>query len=337
VNWSSNGAAWWCGRTEFRRSRPGFIRAGVLQGGNYRGRLMVSRGLDILSAKQAGDPLASRPDASFDCTSLYGWFTWDRPLAGLFSLALGGRGQLASDPVLVTQDLGLGGSSFLRGYNFNERSGDEGIMGFGELRYAWRGNGFWLPRGKAYVFADGGVVSNLEDGFANLTPAIVAQKAVAASSDPVLAGTTLTYTITVANTGNAPALGTFLEDAIPDGTTYVAGSTTLNGASVPDVGGVMPFTSSAAINSLNSPQGQILSGLDQTAVIVFQVQIDDPAPPQVFNQGIVTSVGIAASLTDDPGTPAVGDATATLINSIVTAYLRIRKTNTPGFNNEIDQ
>lgn len=145
--------------------KAGIYSRGRLAGGNYRGRLMVSRGLDILSATQAGDPLASRSDASFDFTSLYGWFTWDRPLGNSFSLALGGRGQLATDPVLVTQDLGLGGTSFLRAYNFNERSGDQGIMGFGELRYDWRGKGFWLPRGQVYVFADGGVVSNLDGGF----------------------------------------------------------------------------------------------------------------------------------------------------------------------------
>jgi len=67
--------------------------------------------------------------------------------------------------VLATEDIGLGGTSFLRGYDFNERSGDNGIMGFGELRFDWRGEGFWLPRGQAYIFADAGVVSNLEDGF----------------------------------------------------------------------------------------------------------------------------------------------------------------------------
>lgn len=38
-------------------------------------------------------------------------------------------------------------------------------MGYGELRYNWRGKGFWLPRAQAYVFADAGTVSNLQDGF----------------------------------------------------------------------------------------------------------------------------------------------------------------------------
>ncbi|MEE4201757.1 ShlB/FhaC/HecB family hemolysin secretion/activation protein [Erythrobacter sp.] len=144
--------------------RAGLYSRGRFAEGDYRGRLMVSRGLDILSATEPGDPLASRDDASAEFTSLYGWLVWDRPIAGPVSVALGARGQLASDPLLATEDLGLGGTSFLRGYNFNERSGDEGIMGFGELRYGWRGSGFWLPKGQVYAFADGGTVSNLEDG-----------------------------------------------------------------------------------------------------------------------------------------------------------------------------
>ena len=155
---------------EARRDRVPALRAGIysrgkLAGGRFRGRLTASRGLDILSATKPGDTLASRTDASAQFTSVYGYFSWNRRLANSFSVALGARGQIAFDPVLVTEDIGIGGTSFLRGYDFNERSGDSGIMGFGELRYNWRGKGFWLPRGQAYIFADGGVVSNLEDGF----------------------------------------------------------------------------------------------------------------------------------------------------------------------------
>lgn len=153
-----------------RRDRVPTVRAGLysrgkLAGGRFSGRLVATRGLDILSATDPGDPLASRADASARFSSLYGWISWQRPLSQSFSLALGARGQLASDPVLATEDIGIGGTSFLRGYDFNERAGDSGIMGYGELRYDWRGKGFWLPRAQAYVFADGGVVDNLEGGF----------------------------------------------------------------------------------------------------------------------------------------------------------------------------
>jgi len=153
-----------------RRDRVPTVRAGIysrgkLAGGRFSGSLMATRGLDIFDATDPGDPLASRGDASARFTSLYGWFAWQRSLARSFSVAIGARGQIVDNPVLATEDIGIGGTSFLRGYDFNERSGDFGIMGYGELRYDWRGKGFWLPRAQAYVFADGGTVSNLEDGF----------------------------------------------------------------------------------------------------------------------------------------------------------------------------
>jgi hemolysin activation/secretion protein len=153
-----------------RRDRVPVVRAGIysrgrLAGGTYRGRLTLSRGLSILSATRPDDPLASRLDASVNFTSLYAWGAWDRQISGPLSIALGGRAQLATDPVLATEDIGLGGPGFLRGYNFNERAGDQGVMGYGELRYDIRGAGFWLPRAQVYAYADGGVVSNLEDGF----------------------------------------------------------------------------------------------------------------------------------------------------------------------------
>ncbi len=153
-----------------RRDRVPTVRAGIysrglVAGGRYRSRIAVSRGLSILSATRSGDPLASRSDASAQFTSLGGWFSWERALTDRLSIALGARGQIADNPVLATEDIGLGGTSFLRGYNFNARTGDQGIMGYGELRRSWTGSGFWLPRGQIYVFADGGVVSNLEGGF----------------------------------------------------------------------------------------------------------------------------------------------------------------------------
>ncbi|MEE4537490.1 MAG: ShlB/FhaC/HecB family hemolysin secretion/activation protein [Erythrobacter sp.] len=144
--------------------RAGIYSRGTLAGGDYRGRVLVSHGLGILDATQRGDPLASRDDASAQFTSLYAWGIWDRPIGYRWSIAFAGRGQLASDPVLATEDLGLGGTSFLRAYNFNERSGDQGIMGYGELRYDLQGEGDWFRRSQMYVFFDGGVVSNLEEG-----------------------------------------------------------------------------------------------------------------------------------------------------------------------------
>lgn len=133
-------------------------------GGSLAARLTLSQGLDILDATQRGDPLASRADASPDFTTLSAWVRWQRDLPGPFSVALAGQGQVSSTPLLITEDIGLGGNRFLRGYNFSERSGDNGIAGSAELRYDWDNAVGLFRRMQLYAYADGGVVGNLEDG-----------------------------------------------------------------------------------------------------------------------------------------------------------------------------
>ncbi|UVI39046.1 ShlB/FhaC/HecB family hemolysin secretion/activation protein [Qipengyuania spongiae] len=140
-----------------------YTRAAMLEG-SLRGGLTVSQGLDILDATQTGDPLASRDDASPDFTVLSSWFAWERGLSRSFSVALAGRGQVSTTPLLITEDLGLGGNSFLRGYNFSERSGDYGAMGSVELRYDWDAPLDVVSRAQLYAFADAGAVGNLEGG-----------------------------------------------------------------------------------------------------------------------------------------------------------------------------
>lgn len=134
-------------------------------GGRFRSRLTVSQGLGILGATQTGDQLASRLDAEPDFTTLDWWLSYDRSLWGDFSLALNAIGQFSTAPLLVGESIGLGGNFYLRGYEFSTRLGDQGVMGVGELRYDIN-NGLGLANQmQLYAFADGGVVTNLADGF----------------------------------------------------------------------------------------------------------------------------------------------------------------------------
>ena len=134
-------------------------------GGLLRGNVTLSRGLDALGATREGDPLASRRDADSDFTAVQAWLDWTRRLRGPFSLKLSAQGQAASAPLLVAEEIGIGGSAFLRGYDYSERSGDQGIMGSAEVRYDWR-NPLGLGRkAQVYGFVDGGSVSNLAGGF----------------------------------------------------------------------------------------------------------------------------------------------------------------------------
>lgn len=133
-------------------------------------------------------------------------------------------------------------------------------------------------------------------------------------SGPVAPGTTLTYTITVPNTGTANSAASTLQDAIPAGTTYVANSTTLNGTAVADVAGVMPFVSARTINSPTRPAGQINAG--ETATIVFKVTVN-------ANPGVGPIVNTASI--DPDGAGAAAAVTATVSSPITLPDLAISK------------
>jgi uncharacterized repeat protein (TIGR01451 family) len=86
----------------------------------------------------------------------------------------------------------------------------------------------------------------------------------------LVGGQTATYTIAIPNTGLLDTAGTTLADPIPSGTTYVAGSTKLNGVAVADAsGGLMPFATAALVNSAGKAAGVIAFG--SSATVQFSV------------------------------------------------------------------
>jgi uncharacterized repeat protein (TIGR01451 family) len=140
---------------------------------------------------------------------------------------------------------------------------------------------------------------------------------------PVGVGQTLTYTITVPNTGAANSSGTSLTDLIPAGTSYVAGTTTLNGVSVPDVAGAMPYAAGALINSPTLAAGVIGAGAN--AVIRFQVLVN-PSPPAIITNtaavdpdGTGPALPINVAAVNTPLTPPV--SAKSFSPSIITANL----------------
>ena len=139
---------------------------GRLAGGRMRVRLSYVQGLDWLRATLAGDPLASRADAGGHYSLGRAWAQYDRPLGGRFSLQLSGEAQLASRPLLASEEFGLGGRQFLRAFDYWEVSGDEGAAASAELRYDVDGG---LPsplrRLQLYLYADAGRATNLQGGF----------------------------------------------------------------------------------------------------------------------------------------------------------------------------
>src|SRR5262249_34887105 len=95
----------------------------------------------------------------------------------------------------------------------------------------------------------------------------------------LLPSDTLRYTLTVKNTGSSNAVNVVLRDAMPANTTYVAGSTTLNGAKVADAAGGSPLVSGMPINSPADPTPGSMpaaasNGQSNVATITFDVVVN---------------------------------------------------------------
>jgi uncharacterized repeat protein (TIGR01451 family) len=151
------------------------------------------------------------------------------------------------------------------------------------------------------------------------------------TGDPntLLAGETLRYTITANNTGNSDTANVVLRDAVPANTTYVAGSTTLNGAAVADVGGLSPLVTGMLIHSPADPTPGLMpadpsSNPANTATITFAVVVNSSVADGtvISNQGFVTAIasGIVDQPSDDPDTPIANDPTRDVVGNLPLLY-----------------
>ena len=144
------------------------------------------------------------------------------------------------------------------------------------------------------------------------------------TGDPavLLAGETLRYTITVQNVGTDNALDVELVDQIPANTTYVAGSTTLNGVALPDSNtGSTPLSDGILINAPQDPTPGVMNvGVaNNIATITFDVVVypDVPDGTVLSNQAFLSavSVGIGDQPSDDPRTAVVDDPTLDVVGN----------------------
>ena len=145
------------------------------------------------------------------------------------------------------------------------------------------------------------------------------------TGDPtvLLAGEMLRYTITVQNIGTDNASGVEIVDQVPANTTYVAGSTTLNGIAVADSGtGGSPLTDGILINAPQDPTPGVMNTAvaNNTATIIFDVLVSpDVGDGTVLsNQAFVSAPasGIADQPSDDPRTPIANDPTRDIVGRL---------------------
>lgn len=137
---------------------------GKLAGGWLYARVGARQGLALLDATRLGDPLASRDDGSGIFTKVEAYADWTASLSGPLSLRLAAEGQLSSRALLSSEEMGIGGPSFGRAYDYSERSGDRGIAGLAELRYDIRTSPITGRTTQFYAFADAATVGNVGGG-----------------------------------------------------------------------------------------------------------------------------------------------------------------------------
>ena len=153
-----------------RQDRLTTVSAGIygysrLAGGWLRANAQIKQGLDLFDATRLGDPLSSRQDADGTFTTATFDIGWRKNVVADLGIHVAVRSQLALQPLLISEETGLGGANFVRGYDYSERTGDQALLAYGELNYSWDSLPGPLSEMEVYGFVDGGKAYNLDEGF----------------------------------------------------------------------------------------------------------------------------------------------------------------------------
>jgi hemolysin activation/secretion protein len=174
-----------------------------------QGDFTLSRGLGFDGATRAGDPLASRRDASGRFIKAAFTLQARHPLSDKVRLQATLAGQYSNRPLLSAEEFSLGGSRIGRAFAFNALTGDRGIGGGLELSYRIGKSKGTISGLELFGFADGGVV------FEARSPSVVDRRrslaSVGAGSRFSLAGTVFSVEagVPVAATGHEKSLRLF--------------------------------------------------------------------------------------------------------------------------------
>src|SRR5207249_17636 len=133
-------------------------------------------------------------------------------------------------------------------------------------------------------------------------------------------GETLTYSLTVSNTGTTAATSVVLSDPIPAGTTYLPG--TLASSDPTDI--------IIEGNPLQVQAGTLAaSGGSVTATFKVQISAGATNGQVISNQATITAAGPITVLSNDPGTVAPNDPTSiTVVNPLSITLTKTRSVAT---------
>lgn len=130
--------------------------------------LEVARGLDLFGATDPRDVNVSRPEGDPTFTKLNVEIQRLQRVASQVNLLVGVRGQLSNDALLSSEEFGVGGMGYGRGYDSSEIIGDDGVASKIELQWNVPGQYGFLTSNQFYTFADVGRVWNNDPGARNL-------------------------------------------------------------------------------------------------------------------------------------------------------------------------
>lgn len=116
-------------KDSIRAARAGVYSYRRTHDARIRMDAVLSQGLSVLGATEAGEALSSRPDAEPGFTTLRVNAGYRRELSANWQLDLDGTGQLSSGPLLSSEQFFLGGAILGHAYDDGDISGDDGIGG----------------------------------------------------------------------------------------------------------------------------------------------------------------------------------------------------------------
>ncbi len=120
----------------------------------------VSQGLDVFGASRQGSASISRPAGDPEFFKLNAEFQRLQRINSSFNLLLGARGQWSNDAQLSSEEFGIGGKDYGRGYDPSEIVGDDGVVGKVELQWNKPFDIQAVDKYHVYTFYDVGRVWN---------------------------------------------------------------------------------------------------------------------------------------------------------------------------------